>query len=332
MGKSVSAIILSDLYTSNPHSDINPYLIAIEGSFPTVKKIVAGNNYYQAIVELRSIKPKFDVIVTLLRSGLLFEHPNLFTDLDQPVVVIEHDACQNSIESSIRYGAWMRYFKSNPVSAMCVSGHQPLRDLKGNIPGIVKYIPKGAPERFLNGGINISGRYCLFGSVQLGMYKERKALFDAIRAHTVYDRVIRKWSMYQASYFFSRIWRNTPDVSRIDFSYTEMPNVLQYYSAAIICDRGLREPMMKHFEVAALGLVPFRDDECVEELEEHGYRDGESMVVYENADDLKEKMRFYANRLSLMNQIQYKAREVTRQHTWEKRAKELVNFIATEIL
>lgn len=123
-----------------------------------------------------------------------------------------------------------------------------------------------------------------------------------------------------------------PDVSRIDFSYPRMPDVLKYYSAAIICDRGLREPMMKHFEVAALGLAPFRDDECQEELQEHGYHDGESMVLYRDVGELQEKMRFYGDRPNVLNRIQEQARQVTRAHTWERRADELIQFLVAEVI
>lgn len=330
--KNFSAIVLTDAHTNDPGSYVNPLVRSVLSSLNRHINISASDDYYSLASRVSTVQDEFDVIIVFLRSGQIFNHPGLFNEFKIPVVVVEHDAYQNSLEWHPRYRAWTHYFSENPVASLCVSGNQALHDLNGKIPGFVKRIAKGAPANFFKSKINKSGRYCLFGTVQLGIYTERKDLFDAIRTHTIYDRIIRKWSLYKISYLLSQILRKVPDISRVDFSYTEMQLVLRYYSAAIICDRGLREPMMKHFEVAALGLVPFRDNECVEELEEHGYRDGESMVVYEDADDLQEKVRFYANHLSLMNRIQDKAREVTRQHTWEKRAEELVRFIATEIL
>ena len=43
-------------------------------------------------------------------------------------------------------------------------------------------------------------------------------------------------------------------------------------------------------------------------------------------------MRFYATRPDLMSAMQLKARDVTRRHTWEQRAEELLDFIRMEIL
>lgn len=328
----ISAIVLTDAHTNDPGSYVNPLVRSVLSSLNRHINISTSDDYYSLVSRVSSVQDNFDVIIVFLRSGQLFKHPGLFDEFRLPVVVVEHDAYQNSLDWHPRYRAWTHYFSQNPVAALCVSGNQAFSDLYGKIPGRVKRIAKAAPANFLKSNINKSGRYCLFGTIQLGIYIERNDLFDAIRAHTIYDRIIRKWSLYGVSYLLSQIIKIKPDISRIDFAYTEMQQVLRYYSAVIICDRGLREPMMKHFEVAALGLVPFRDDECVEELEGHGYRDGESMVVYENVDDLKEKMRFYANHLNLMNRIQETAREVTRQHTWEKRAEELVSFIAAEFL
>jgi hypothetical protein len=330
--KSISAVVLTDVHTNDPGSYVNPLVCSVLDRLSQRSNICVSDDYFTAVPIIKSVQDNYDAIVVFLRSGQLFKHPGLFAEFRKPVVVIEHDAYQNSLEWHSRYRAWTDYFRTNPVAALCVSGNQALHDLRGKIPGIVKRIAKAAPASFLQSRINRSGRYCVFGTVEFEVYTERKSVFESIQPYTVYDRIMRKWSLYKTSYFLSRIRRKVPDISRIDFPYPRMPHVLKYYSAAIICDRGLREPMMKHFEVAALGLVPFRDDECEEELGEHGYHDGESMVLYRDVDELREKMRFYGNHPSLLNRIQEQAREVTRVHTWERRADELIRFLVTEVI
>lgn len=325
------AVVVTDAHTSDIRSCVYPFVRSIVDGLATCEHVRAADDYYQALERIADIEGGYDVIIVLLRARCIFRHPGLFADVGKPVVVVDHDACQNSLPWHPNYKLWTRYYSENPVAALCVSGNQALWDLTGRIPGIVKRIAKGAPERFLSSEMNKAGRYCVFGTVRLDAYVERRNVFDEIRGHTIYDRVVRRWSLYRSSYYLSRIWRKKPDVSRIDFSYDRMSDVLRYYSAAIICDKGLREPMMKHFEVAALGLVPLRDDECMEELEEHGFRDGQSMLLYSDTDELKDKLHFYSRHIRLLNRIQEGARSVAYRHTWEKRAQELIEFVVCQL-
>ncbi len=102
-----------------------------------------------------------------------------------------------------------------------------------------------------------------------------------------------------------------------------MPEALARYAGCVICDRGLEEPMAKHFEVAALGRAPIRDDEAEAELIALGYRDGESMVVYRSLDDLLAKLDHYRRHPAALRAIQAGARAASRPHSWEARARSL---------
>ena len=333
LSKGLSAVVVTDTHTNDPFAYVNPLVVAVLDRVGRYINICAGDDYYEALARAESQEQDFDVVIVFLRSRALFRHQGLFAGIRKPVVVVEHDAYQNSLEWHPSFQAWTRYFAENPVAALCVSGAQALSDLSGTIPGIVKRIPKGAPGRFLDiSNTDTLGRYCIFGTVQFEVYEERKKVFDMVHPYTLFDRIIRKWNLYGVSYLASRTFRKAPDVSRISFAYPDMPSVLRYYSAAVLCDKGLREPMMKHFEVAALGLVPFRDTECVDELGEMGYLDGESMVVYEDVWELKEKMSFYASHRQCLERLKRNAREVTKDHTWERRAEDIVGFIAHEVV
>lgn len=178
--KSLSAVLLTDGHTNDPTSYVNPLVRSVQDRLSAHTNICLGDNYAAAGQKVKAVQGNYDAILVFLRSGLMFKHPGLFGEFRRPVVVIEHDAYQNSLEWHSRYQAWTNFFRANPIAALCVSGNQALYDLRGKIPGIVKRIPKGAPESFLRTKINASGRYCVFGTVQFEVYTERKDVFDAI--------------------------------------------------------------------------------------------------------------------------------------------------------
>jgi len=65
----------------------------------------------------------------------------------------------------------------------------------------------------------------------------------------------------------------------------------------------------------------------VDELEELGYRDGQSMVVYESVDDLREKLNYYSRHNDQLTAIQHNARAASAHNTWEHRASDLKRFL-----
>lgn len=327
------AALLTDQHTNDRGSFAYPLVRALLSILDHPIHVSAGDQYNDAVSRIADRQSHIGCIIVFVRSRVLFRHHGLFRPFSKPVIILDHDACQNSIPGHALFGAWSRFFSANPVSALCVSGRKALQNLNGSIPARVLLVPKAAPQRFLDVRPSRSGRFCIFGSVEpRALYARRASLFDTLHPYTTYDRIVRRFRLYRTSYLLSLLLNNCPDVTRIDFRYRDMERVLPYYSALIVCDQGLGEPMMKHFEASALGLAVFRDDEAEEELAELGYEDGKSMVIYRNIEDLQEKMRWYASHLPALNAIQDRAREVTRNHTWEMRARQLVEFIAREIL
>ena len=60
--------------------------------------------------------------------------------------------------------------------------------------------------------------------------------------------------------------------------------------------------------VRALGKLSDSPNEVADELCNFGYRDGRSMIVYENVSDLREKLKFYSRHKDRMITIQEGAR------------------------
>lgn len=88
------------------------------------------------------------------------------------------------------------------------------------------------------------------------------------------------------------------------------------------------EPMAKNFEVAAAGCAPVCD--AIDELEELGFRDGETMVSYRTFDELVEKARGYLASPDRLAAIGAAAGELAHaRHTVEHRAEQMLAALAT---
>lgn len=245
-----------------------------------------------------------------------------------PVVMIEYDAHANFNPAGSIYGLLTEFLGKARIDLLVVSGRRWCDDLRRLGPEVL-YLPKAAPASFLTRGNHGSGAFCAFGSVAHGQYAERAALFNAIRptisidvAQTGLDRTL---ATLRAAITARH---DGPVVHRLRFPYPDMATLLAWYSGCIICDRGLGEPMIKHFESAALGVAPVRDDEAEGELEALGYRDEESMVVYRSRQDLFDKLAHYHRHRSDLERIQAGARAVSGRHTWEERARTFHHALA----
>jgi len=85
--------------------------------------------------------------------------------------------------------------------------------------------------------------------------------------------------------------------------------------------------MIRHFEASALGLAVFRERDSVHELEQLGYRDGVSMIVYDSKEDLREKIHHYGRHLSELAEVQAAGRAAAQRNTWERRAADLLGHL-----
>ncbi len=86
------------------------------------------------------------------------------------------------------------------------------------------------------------------------------------------------------------------------------------------------EAMQKNFEVAASGCAPIID--WIEELDDLGFEDGKTAVIYNSFDELTEKLKYYEQHPQALRTIGKNAAQLaTEKHTWNHRALELEKVI-----
>ncbi len=282
---------------------MNAFVSAMRQEFSGCELFATHDDHALVLRRVAERQSQFDVVVIFVWFRKLGETAEALNSIQLPVVVVEHDAYQNYIRSSLRRGEWSRFLSRNRVDLIVVSGRRHYERLRAEGHESL-YLPKAAPAEFLSGPNDNTGMFCAFGSVSDPVYARRAALFAALERAGVEGP-------------------RSAVVHRLRFDFTDMATTLARYSGCVICDLGLEEPMIRHFEVAALGLAPIRDDEAEDELNALGYKDGKSMIVYRSRDDLIDKLGHYRRHGSELQRIQEAARAATRHHTWEERARTL---------
>lgn len=136
-------------------------------------------------------------------------------------------------------------------------------------------------------------------------------------------------------------------VRRLDAPYKRLCEALNGWVAALVCTLDARvrggkrlepiaqtfprlvvhegpgpEPMLKLFESAASGCATFTD--ASPDLADLGFIDGETVIIYEDIDQLVDKARFYLGDVARLRAIGRRGSILCRErHTWEARASEL---------
>lgn len=269
----------------------------------------------------------FDAVLTFLYGDNLLKSCNELQDLGIPLIVIEHDAYLNYIAGQDDFGRFSTFLSENRVDLFVVSGLTCFLRFRGEGQKCL-YLPKAAPEAFLKSPNRESGFFCAFGSHKNVVYHHRAKLLRQVAPQRWFDPLGRVLPVTTANIRQSIDARSGKVVvHRLKFRFSQMAELLSLYSACVACDMGLHEPMAKHFEVSALGLVPFRDGECSDELAELGYRNGQSMVIYDDYEDLIDKIRYFGQNESELRRMQQYARQAAVGNTWEIRAQELCRVL-----
>jgi len=88
------------------------------------------------------------------------------------------------------------------------------------------------------------------------------------------------------------------------------------------------ESMQKNFEVAGAGCAPVAD--WIEEMTDLGFVDGKTMVSYRSFTELVEKLHYYVGHHEELREIGRNAGILAMErHSWDHRAQQLDNLIAT---
>jgi hypothetical protein len=294
--------------------------------FPLLE-VIPTNNYSAIAQQIYSRQSDFDCVLTFLAFKKL--PPDIFKHFRIPIVMIDHDLCQNYNIHSIRKGEYSKFIMTNNIDIVLTSGLYSYEKLLSEGIACI-YMPKAAPESFLLADNKYTGQICFFGAIakESPVYEERTKFFDNLPTNHLLDKLGTRFGLKiikirsAMRYLSHRILTH-----RLHFPFNQMPQYLKYYSGCIICDKGLQEPMAKHFEVSALGLVPIRDSECEAELNRLGYKNEESMIIYNDFNDLIEKINYYGRHKDELFIMQRNTRKIAEMNTWNRRVENLSQCI-----
>lgn len=244
--------------------------------------------------------------VLMVLARWLFDNPTWFKSLKGPRIIVEHDAYLNFLPESPYFKCWTRLYRSCNFDMIISSGKETTHRLREDgLPAV--WVPKGCNKEFLLVDNTFSRKMGYFASPIAEQETGKKFYF------------------YKSRYEMAEELHS--NISAVACTVAEFPSTLSGYSAVVTNDETMREPMAKHFECSALGCAVIRERR--EELADLGYVNHESVIMYDDWEEMRELCCFYkkrCNRLKLED-IQRKAREVTANQTWDHRAKQVFEFI-----
>jgi len=205
-------------------------------------------------------------------------------------ILFDLDVCQNydcGITCNSPYkGKWPIVFSRQKFDLLICTGKKTTERLIEE--GINAYwVPKAFSGKiFYDKETNREKEICYYGR----MYPERKVMKDFLIKHKC-------------------------NVERIYCFYFSLNDFLNEYKICTIYN-GI-EPMIKQFETAASGCVPFCN--AIPELSDLGFIDGENMVSYSTFEELLEKINYYLKSDELYKIGKASAKLAKEKHSWQKR-------------
>jgi len=213
--------------------------------------------------------------------------------------MFDFDACQNygcGIGTSPYLGKWPEVFKRQKFDILVCTGKKTTEALKEE--GINAYwIPKAfGSEMFYNKQRKRKkNEICYYGN----LYPERRTMKDFLTDEGL-------------------------NVYRVNCNYFLLNSFLNMYKACVVYN-GI-EPMIKQFEIAASGCVPFCNE--IPELSDLGFEDGKNMVSYKSFKELAEKLIYYFKHSDKLYKIgSAAARLAKKRHSWMQRMIDIERII-----
>lgn len=244
--------------------------------------------------------------ILIVPARWLFANQGWFRSLPGIKILVEHDAYLNFMPESPWHRCWTKLYRQCNFDLLLSSGRTTTDRLREDgLPAI--WLPKGTDKKYLTVENKNSGKVGYFGlpilerevGKPVHFYESRHQMSDQLR-----DRL-----------------------PLIASTFEDFHKVIPEFSAGVQNDATMGEPMAKHFEASAMGCAVIRDTQ--DELKELGYVDHESMICYEDWDEMREMIQYYgkeSNRDKL-EAIQSRGREVSENHTWHHRAQQILEVV-----
>lgn len=219
------------------------------------------------------------------------------------LIFLEHDACQNYMESSKYKGAYSSFYKRLPWIRVLSSGFTVAKRLRAEGIDAV-FVSKGYDERLLqNTGSPRDIDAAFLGSVKSGTYRERKKTLEDIAART--KLLIARTSS--------------------GAEYAAMLNRVRIFVSA---DVGMSEYMIKNFEAMACGCVLLACSQGAEEDAALGFEDGKNVMLYRSVDEAVEKIEKLKADPALTERIARAGQELAEQrYTFARVGRDLAKAI-----
>ena len=271
---------------------------------------------------------QFDAVAFFLKARYLLNGPPLpWKDYSGLKVILDHDALQDYCSGfgTRHLGLWTANIPRLGFDLAVVSGNATASHLSDNGIDAVTLHKGFAQERFRPLGRTRAG-ICSFGTP----YRARSAMFRTV---------------------------TNAGIPLVDSSapYSDLNESLNQYQATLVCNMGAEvrwgklgraieryrpgtllkliaapEPMIKNFEAAASGCAVFMDD--VEDLDELGFIDGHTAIIYRDFSELIDKLDYWLSRPSQLERIGLAAAELcAERHTWRYRAQQFVHLIESRM-
>jgi glycosyltransferase involved in cell wall biosynthesis len=246
------------------------------------------------------------IVLFDLRFKGLVRQP-LFIRSIPNLVTIEFDVWQNYYPTQYQ-GKFSAHFRRLPAIRVLSSGFQVTKKLLAE--GVdATFVPKGSYQDLLSnfGGVR-DIELAFVGTTKSDGYQGRRAMLEAIKAHEPTLEVL---------------------LTESGNDYCVMLNRIRFF---ISPDMGMSEYMIKNFEAMACGCVLCAFDQGEEENQALGFVDMENLVLFRNADELREKLQSLradsvrADRIAAAGQAL-----VEREYTYARIAERIVEALRSPL-
>lgn len=243
----------------------------------------------------------YDRIILFLRFKKEIRQRRFIRTLPN-LVILEHDAYQNYARGKYQ-GEFSRHYRALPWARIICSGYVLAARLRDEGFDAV-YVGKGYDQQLL-GNLKQPRDIELgfLGSLETKIYAGRKALLEQMAERE--NLLIKRTESGQ--------------------EYAETLNRIRFFVSA---DVGMGEYMIKNFEAMACGCVVLAWNQGAAENAGLGLRDMENIVLYENLEELQQKLGRLRANPELADKIAAAGQALAEQHySWEKLGARVVEVL-----
>lgn len=244
---------------------------------------------------------QYDRVMLILRFKKMIRQRRFLRTVPN-LVILEHDAYQNYIDSKYR-GEYSKHYRELPWVRVFCSGFGVTQRLHAE--GVdVHFVSKGYDQLLLrNLGRLRTTEMAFVGSTGNKLYVQRKQFLEAL-ARVEPLEIVRTQS---------------------GDDYLHKLNDVRFFISA---DIGMSEYMIKNFEAMACGCVLFAWDQGLDENAALGLVDMQNVVLYRSQSELREKLQALRADSTRADAIATAGQRLAEQHlTWAEIGKQVVELL-----